>query len=113
MVPGSLSSFPLFPSKTDGLVHVSNVQSFDTFLLAEELGKAIEGTWKFRHDQHSLEMVRDFKPRHVASGEVRSHLVNGSSGVFVVIDLDVHGRFELKVGRDDTRLPVLLLKVVP
>ena len=113
LVSRGLASLPLFPCKTNSLAHIGNVQRFDTLLLAKELGEAIEGTWKFRHDQHRLKVVRHLKPRRVASGKVRGHLVNGSSGVFVVTDLDVHGRFELEVGCDDTRLPILLLKVVP
>ena len=70
LVPRGLASFPLFPCKTNGLAHVGNIQGFDTLLLAEELGEAIKGTWEFRHYQHGLEVVGDFKPRCVAPGEV-------------------------------------------
>ena len=66
--------------------------TLDTLLLAEDLGEAIEG---------------------VASGEVGSHLVYGDSRVLVVVDLDVHGHFEFKVGGDDTRFPIMFLKVGP
>ena len=44
LVTRRLPSFSLFPGKTDGLVHVGNIQRFDTLLLAEDLGEAIEGT---------------------------------------------------------------------
>ena len=60
LVVGGLASFPLLPCKTDGLAHVGNIQRLDTLLLAEELGEAIEGTWEFHHDQHRLEVIRDF-----------------------------------------------------
>ena len=48
-------------------------------------------------------MVGYLKPRRVASGEVCSHFVNGGCRVLVIVDLDVHGRFELEVGGNDTR----------
>ena len=113
LVPRGLASFPLFPCETYGFAHVGNIQSFDTFLLAEQLGEAIKGTWEFRHYQHGLEVVWYFKPGRVASGEVCGHLINGGSGVLIFGDLDVHGRFELEVGSDDSRFPILFLKVVP
>ena len=110
---GIPSSFPLVPSKTYGLAHVCYLQLLDILPLAEDLGKAIKGTWKFHHDQHCLEVVRYFEPRHVASGKVGCHLVNSSERVFVVNNLDVHGHFELEVGGDDAGLPIVCLKVGP
>ena len=71
-------------------------------LLTKELGESIEGTRELGHDQHCLEVVRDLKPRRIASGEVGCHLVDGDGGVLVVGDLDVHSRFELEVGSNDT-----------
>ena len=50
LVPRGFSSFPLFPRKTDGLAHVSYVQSFYVLLLAEQLGEAIEGGREFGHN---------------------------------------------------------------
>ena len=44
LVPRGFASFPLFPCKANGLAHVGNIQCFDTFFLAEDLGEAIEGT---------------------------------------------------------------------
>ena len=58
-------------------------------------------------------MVRDFKPRRIASGEVGHHLVDSNSGVLIVIDLDVHCGLEFEVGCDNTRFPILALKVGP
>ena len=113
LVPRSLSSFPLLPGETDGLSHVGYVQGFDTFSLIKKLGETIEGTRELRHDQHCLEVIRHFKPRRIASGEVGRHLVDSDGGILLVGDLDVHGRFELEIGGDDTRFPVVLLKVVP
>ena len=57
-------------------------------------------------------MVQYLKPRCVASGEVCGHLVDGGSGVLIVVDLDIHSRLEFEVGGNDTRLPILFLKVV-
>ena len=113
LVARSLSSFPLFPGKTNGLAHVFDVQRFDPLSLAEELGEPIERAQEFGHDQHHLEVIRYLKPRCITSGEVSRHFVDGNSGVFLVTDLNVHGRFELEVGCDDTRLPVMFLKVGP
>ena len=81
--------------------------------LAKELGEPIEGAREFGHDQHGLEVVRYLKPGCVAPGEVSRHPIDSDGGVFVVGDFDVHGRFELEVGGDDTGLPILFLKVVP
>ena len=113
LVPRGFSSFPLLPGKTDGLAHVGNIQCFDCLFLTEELGEPIEGRRELGHDQHRLEVVRYFKPRCIASGEVGRHFIDGDGGVFLIGDLDVHGRFELEVGGDDTRFPVLFLKVFP
>ena len=113
LVSRGFGPLPLFPGKTNGLAYVGDVQRLDTVLLAEQLGEAIEGTWEFRHDQHCLKVVRYLKPGRIALGKVGGHLVDGSSGVLIVVDLDVHGRFEFEVGSDDARLPILLLKVVP
>ena len=113
LVPGALGSFPLFPGKTDGLAHVSYIQILDTILLAEDLGEAIKGAWEFRHDQHCLKMVRNLKPRRIASGEVCGHFVDCHGGVLVVIDLDVHGGLELEVGGNNPRFPILGFKVGP
>ena len=113
LVPRGFGPLPLFPCKTNGLAHVGNVQRLDLLFLAEELGEPIEGRREFGHDQHRLEVVGHLKPRRVASGEVSCHLVYGDGGVLVVGDLDVHGRFEFEVGGDDTRLPILFLKVIP
>ena len=44
LVTRGLSSFSLLPGKADGLAHVGNIQEFDTFFLAENLGEAIKGT---------------------------------------------------------------------
>ena len=79
------------PPVTDGLAHIGDVQCFDCFLLAKKLSEPIEGTRELGHDQHRLEVIRYFKPRRVASGEVGRHFVNGDGGVFLVGDLDVHG----------------------
>ena len=113
LVSRSLASFPLLPCETDGLAHISNVQSLDVFLLTEELGEPVEGSRKFGHNQHRLEVVGDFEPRRVASGEVGRHLVDCDGGVLVVGDPDVHGRLEFEIGSDDTRFTILLLEVVP
>ena len=95
------------------MTHICNIQCLDILLLAEDLGKAIEGTWEFHHNQHCLKVVRYLEPRRVALGEVRGHFVDGSEGIFIIADLDVHGHFELKIGGDDTRLPIVFLKVGP
>ena len=113
LVSRGFASFPLLPRKTDSLAHVGNVQGLDMLLLAKELGESIEGGREFGHDQHGLKVVRDLKPGHIASGEVGCHLVNSDSGVLLVGDLDVHGGLKLEVGSDDSRLPILFLKVVP
>ena len=95
------------------VLYMSATSRVLTLLLAKELGEAIKGAWKFHHDQHGLEVVGYLKPRRVTSGKVRSHFVNGGSGVLAVGDLDVHSRFELEVGGDDAWLSILFLEVVP
>ena len=113
LVPRGFASFPLFPCKTDSLAHIGNVQGLNMLFLTEELGESIEGARELGHDQHSLKVVRDLKPGRIASGEVGCHLIDGDGRILIVGDLNVHGRFELEVGGDDARLPVLFLKVVP
>ena len=113
LVSRGLTSFPLLPCKTDGLAHVGNIQRLDVLFLTKELSEPIERGREFGHNQHRLKVVWYFEPRHVASGEVGHHLVDGDGRVFLVADFDVHGRLEFEVGSDDTRFPVLFLKMIP
>ena len=50
LVLRGLSSFPLFPCETDGLLHVGYIQRLYTFPLTEELGKPVKGGWELGHD---------------------------------------------------------------
>ena len=81
---GSLLSLPLLPDQGHSVPDLGEVQSLDLLFLAHDLGDAIHGRRELHHDDHGLEVFRDFKTHGCYASQVGNRLVDAEGGVFMV-----------------------------